>query len=176
MKLRFKILGIGCCLLMLSCHSEPSLQQFYVDHQNKPNFVVVDLPMSLIFSNLDTLPDTAQKTIRSIEKANVLALPLNGDNHAQYDTALKTLKQILSKSSYKLLLRLNFSDKHLQLRYLGEGDAIDEFVMFGYDDENGFIIVRLLGDNMKPKALVHLIGLMHGSRAKIGLEGLENMF
>ena len=172
----FNLLGLACCFLLLSCHSEPSLQQFYVDHQNKPNFVVVDLPMSLIFSDRDSLPEAAKKTIRSIEKANVLALPLNGDNRAQYDNALNTLKHILTNGSYDLLLRLNFSDKHLQLRYLGKNGAIDEFVLLGYDDENGFVVVRLLGDDMNPKALIHLIELMHDSRAQMELEDIEDIF
>jgi len=35
-------------LLLVSCNSEPSLQRYFVDHQELPNFMSQDVPISML--------------------------------------------------------------------------------------------------------------------------------
>ena len=43
------------------------------------------------------------------------------------------------------------------LKYVGEEDAIDEIIVFASDDEKGFALFRLLGDNMEPAKMIKLM-------------------
>lgn len=56
------------------------------------------------------------------------------------------------------------------IKYLGDEDAIDEVVVYGDNDEKGFLLVRILGDNMNPAKLVLFIQALKDSDFKGGEE------
>ena len=76
-----------------------------VENQDKPGFMSVDLPMSLIQLNTDKAPIDVKKTYESIKKVNVLGLPyLNNDK--TYEIEKKTISTILNDSPlYKKLMK-----------------------------------------------------------------------
>lgn len=45
---------------------------------------------------------------------------------------------------------------NVTVNYLGEEDAIDEVVIFGSDNEKGFAVVRVIGENMNPANILKL--------------------
>lgn len=173
MKSVLKILSVFSLFFLMACHSEPSLQKYYVKHQNDDNFLVVDLPMSMIIKNLDELPEKSRKTLKSIQKANVLALPLNGNNHAQYKKQRKKVTDILQSGDYKLLMKMNFSGKNVQLRYLGNENAIDELVVLAYDDSKGFMVARILGKDMNPEAFLRLFEAAKSGKTHLDLKEMD---
>lgn len=176
MKTLLKPLVVAGVFLFVACHSEPTLQKYFVKHQNDNNFIILDLPINLFYKNIDTLPSEYQNALRSIRKANVMALPLNGDNKKQYYTEKRKITHILQSGDYKLLFKMKFSGKNLELRYLGSGDTIDEFVVLGCDDQKGFIVARLLGDHMKPETLANLWRYIATGKVDMNWDELENIF
>ncbi len=47
--------------------------------------------------------------------------------------------------------------------YIGTEDDIDEFVLFAKRKENGFAVVRILGDNMNPANIMTMLSLLKNS-------------
>src|SRR5699024_10810635 len=118
MKQYLKIVTVGVAFLLISCHSEPSLQKYYVNHQNEPNFFAMYVSGGIIASKLDTFTKDLQKSFKQIRKVNILALPLNGENRDQYEDERHRVSTILTSGNYKLLMRVDFSGNKVQLRYL----------------------------------------------------------
>ena len=44
----------------------------------------------------------------------------------------------------------------ISVNYLGEEDAIDEIVIFGSDNNKGFAVIRVVGENMNPNDIMKM--------------------
>ena len=51
---------------------------------------------------------------------------------------------------------MNMGKSNVSVNYLGEEDAIDEVIIFGADNNKGFAVVRVIGENMNPSAILKL--------------------
>ncbi len=54
-------------------------------------------------------------------------------------------------------LSMNTSYGKATVRYLGDENAIDEVIIYGDNDEKGFVLIRILGNKMNPAHLVQLL-------------------
>jgi hypothetical protein len=54
-------------------------------------------------------------------------------------------------------MKFGSKNRGATLKYLGEEDAIDEIIVFASDDEKGFALFRLLGENMRPDQMIKLL-------------------
>lgn len=140
-----------------SCNQAESLQQYYVDHQEQPNFLSLDVPLSMLNLDLEQLSQDQQDAYKSIQKLNMLAFKANPENAAEFDLEMAKVKTILNNSKYEELMRGgNPEDGSFVIKVLGKGEAIQEFVLFGTMDDKGFAIVRVLGKKMDPNKLMTL--------------------
>jgi len=89
--------------------------------------------------------------LETVKKINVVAYPIKGENAADYEVKRQELKDIIDQEQYKMLMKYGSNKQGATLKYLGEEDAIDEIIVFASDDEKGFALFRLLGDNMEPE-------------------------
>ena len=147
---------ISLFVLIISCDSSPSLQKYYVDNQGNNEFIMIDLPTSILELKDQDVSEEMQLTLNSIKKLNFLALELKDDNKEMYETEKRKISAILKNPKYKELMHLNNNKNTVNVKYLGEDDAIDEVVFFGSDNEKGFALVRVLGDNMNPAQILKL--------------------
>jgi len=171
MKKKINIIGLLILVLGLaSCTNEATLQSYYVDHQDNKNFMVIDLPASLLLNDNSQLPEKDQKVIKSIKKAVVLALPLNGNNQDVYEKERSIVEGILENEKYNLLMRMGSSQSGIRISYLGEEDAIDEIVVYGNDDQKGFAVARILGDDMNVGAILKLAKSIGKGDANINID------
>ncbi|MGY5848410.1 DUF4252 domain-containing protein [Salegentibacter sp. HM20] len=175
----FKIAGFGLALLgLVACQNEQSIQEYYVANQEKSEFVAIDVPTSL-FANTESLNAEQKETLETVKKINVLAFPLkeSGENHESYETEKENLSKVLQNEKYQLLMKYGSGTRKAEIYFTGDEDAIDEFIVFGFDDERGMGLARILGDNMDPKRLVKLLrSLEEGDIDMQGLKGLAGMF
>jgi len=139
-----------------SCKNDKSLQAYYVDKQESNNFIALDLPASLINLKED-VSDETKETISSIKKLNILAFKVNDSNRNEYETEYKEVKEILKNDKYNELVRVNHKNAKIILKYLGNDDAVDEFILFASDDSKGFALARILGNNMDPEKIMKLV-------------------
>lgn len=167
MKTVFYLFGLllALTLMLVSCDSKPSLQKYFVEKSGSADFVSFDLGTGIIKTNAKTLTKEEQKALESVQKLNVLIYKkdsLDNDN-VKYSTETKAVKNILKSGAYEELMRFGSSKQGASINMLGEGDDIDEFVVYLHQKENGFSIIRVLGDQMSPNNILTLVGLIKKS-------------
>ncbi len=163
-------------LLLTSCNSKPSLQEYLVDKQEDGNFVKVDLATSLLYAEEDKLTLEQKEVLKTVKKINVVAYPIKG-NAAEYTAERKKLQDILSQEKYQTLMTMGSNKQGMSLKYVGEEEAIDEMIVFGNDSERGFIVFRLIGNDMKPEDMIRMLETMDKDNVNLSaLESIEALF
>lgn len=143
-----------------SCSNKESLQRYYVDSAEKEGFVNLDIPSSMLDISKVELTENQKEAYSSIKKLNVLAFPVTAENKSVYETEKAKVKTILSGDNFHELLRLSDKDKGAVLKYTGSEEAIEEVIFFGTDNDRGFALVRILGQDMSPEKMVEFIKII----------------
>jgi len=163
--------------LLVSCNNKPSLQKYYVDNQEAPNFWVTDIPTSLFAIDEKELSESQLKAYQSIVKLNFLAFKRDDNNSSIYENERKKVKEILSNDSYKPLIKYGGSKQGAIVKYLGSETKIDEVIFFASDDTKGFGIIRVLGDDMNPSKMLTLVDVVKKSKLDtLKLKQFSNFF
>ncbi len=156
-----KIIIAGLALLGVlffeACSSTQSLQEYYVDNSENPNFISLDLPTSILNLEEADLTETQRKALNSLRKLNMLAFKKTMTNAEEYVAEKAKVNAILKDKDYKELMKLNSEYGKGVIKYLGEDDAIDEVVIYGSSDDKGFALIRVLGDDMNPAYIMQLM-------------------
>ena len=100
------------------------------------------------------------------------------DDEATYKTELAKVQTILKNEKYEELMRGgNAKDGKFIVKMIGEGDTIDELIVFGSANERGFAIVRVLGDNMDPAKIIKLGDVIDKMKTdETGVKDFMNFF
>ncbi len=173
MKHVFYILTLALMVAITSCNSGPSLQEYYVDNNENPNFMSFDLPASILNIPLAELNDKQKVAVNSLNKLNILAFKKTDANGADFEVEQKKVNAILDNDKYIELIKMKTAFGNATVQYLGDEDAIDEVIVFGSDATKGFALVRVLGDDMNPAHLVQLLQAVE--KSDYNGEGLERL-
>ncbi|NNE78402.1 MAG: DUF4252 domain-containing protein [Pricia sp.] len=149
--------------LVVACSSTQSLQEYYVDNSENPNFLSVDLPVSLLNMEKADLTADQKNALESLRKLNVLAFKKTESNTADYQKEKTNVQAILKNTEFIELMKMNTSYGKATIKYLGDDDAIDEVIIYGDNDDKGFLLVRILGDNMNPAKMVQFLQALEKS-------------
>lgn len=162
---------------VMSCSDGSSLQRYLVDKQDDDKFLKVDIATSLLEGENADFTAEQKEILNTIKKVNVVAYPLKNNNTAEYEEMRKELSSILDHEKYVLLGKVNSDGRKMTMKYLGEEDAIDEVIIFASDDDRGFAVFRLLGDNMKPGQMLKLMGSIESGDLDVSaLTGIGEIF
>lgn len=161
------------CLGVVSCKNETTLQEYYVENQNSQQYLAFDIPASLLTGDNSRLTAEQKATLETIKKVNVLGFPLKEGNQEIYEAEKEKLSEILKSDKYKQLMRYGGGNRKAELYFLGEDDAIDELIIFGSDDEKGFGIARVTGNDMNPEAMIRL--LKSFEKGELDVAGLPDL-
>ena len=156
-----------------SCSSEQSLQEYYVNNSENPNFLSFDVPASILDLNEVDLSKQQKDAITALKKLDILAFKKTEDNTASYSTEKSMVKSILANKDFIELMKMNTPYGKATIKYLGDEDAIDEVIIYGDNDEKGFALIRVLGNDMNPANTVQLLQAIQKSNYKG--EGLEKL-
>lgn len=167
-----KIILTVFTVAMVSCDNETSLQEYYVENQNNKQFLALDIPASLLTGEQMNLTAEQRATLETIRKVNLLGFPMNDKNQDSYEEEKSKITGILKSEKYRPLIKYGGDNRNAELYYLGEEDAIDEFIIFGADEEKGFGVARVLGEDMKPEDLIRL--LRSFEEGELNVQGLQN--
>ncbi len=151
-----KLVWISLFLILVSCKSEKSLEHYFIENEDNNDVVIVDVPVSLV-KNTVNLSKEDEKAVKSIKKLNVLYLKKNADNKTEFEKQKKTLTEILKSKQYQTLSKLKSGKTKIDIKFIGTDDAIDEVVLFATNNDNGFLLARILGDKMNPENMQALI-------------------
>lgn len=172
---RYSIGLVLATIALMGCSNDKSLQQYLVDKQDDDKFLKVDLAGSLLQTQNSILSAEEQEIMQSLKKVNVVAFPLKNGDTADYQLEKEKLAVIINQEKYKTLVKAGSSGKGATLKYLGEEDAIDEIIIFASDDEKGFALLRVLGDDMRPDQMMQLFGMVEKGNLS-GLGGIGEIF
>lgn len=157
MKLLLNFLGILLLAITLISCSDKSLQKYLVAKQDDDKFVKMDIASSLLQGRNSSFTQEEKDILNTIKKVNVVAYPIIENDTADYETERQELKEILDQEQYKELTRIKSNDWDATLKYTGDEDAIDEVIIFASDDNRGFAVFRVLGENMRPDQMLKLM-------------------
>ena len=166
------VLGIG----FIACNNEQSLQEYYVDNQGNKDFVALDLPASML-ANMESLGDDQRRTLETVKKVNILAIPQNPENVSKIEEEKNKINNILKDEKYQLLMKFGMGETRMELYFTGEEEAVEEVILYGFDENRGMGIARVLGENMNPGDIMNLIRSMEkGDIDLSGVSGVSQIF
>lgn len=160
-------------LLVYSCDNNTSLQEYYVENQENHAFLSLDVPSSLLLGENSSLTAEQKATLSTIKKVNLIALPLKEETRRTYEEEKNRIAAILKDEKYQTLMKIGKGTTKAEIFYTGKEDAIDEFIIYGSDDEKGFGVARVLGDDMKPEDLIKLF--KSAEKGDLDLAGLQEL-
>jgi len=147
-----------------SCNQGLTLQTYYVDNELKPGFASLDVPTSFLNLEEMDLSTDEQEAYDSIDKLNMLAFIADSSNQEQFKEEVSKVQSILKKDKYGELMRGGSArDGKFNVKFLGDPESLDELILFGYRNEQGFAIVRVLGDDMNANQIVKLVSSLQKS-------------
>lgn len=150
-----KLSILAIILIVAACQNEKSIQEFYVENQEDADYMALDVPTSM-FANLDSMDAEKRKTMESIKKINVLAL--RADQHPEkFKKEKAELDEIFTNEKYQLLMKYGGGNRKAALYFTGKDDAIDELIVYGYDESKGLGVARVLGDDMNPAEIMEMM-------------------
>lgn len=159
--IKYIVVMVILAATLLSCDQNPSLQTYFVDNQEKPNFLSVDLPISILKIDETKLSMEQKDAYHSVKKLNMLAYKTDSINQTAYKAELSKVKAILGDKKYEELMRGgNSTDGKFVIKYIGKDDDIDEFILFGSANDKGFAVVRVLGNDMDPNKIMTLSSVL----------------
>jgi hypothetical protein len=160
-----------CSFLLLSCSGEPSIQKYFVENSGKKDFIALDVSPSIINIDKTKLTPDQQTALNSFEKMNVLIFKSNGKNDAQYQSETQKVGDILKDETYQELMKIGSGKDGTSVSFVGDENDIDEFIFFAKNRDNGFAVVRILGNDMNPNNIMNMIGVLQ--IANVDMEQLK---
>ncbi len=155
--------ALALLLVLGSCAGTQSLQEYFVDNAENPNFLSLDIPANILKLDETELSDEEREAMASLRKLNILAFRKTEANAAAYTEESAKVKAILKNPDFKELMKLNTQYGKGVVKYLGSDDAIDEVIIFGDSREKGFALVRVLGKKMNPAHFMQVMQALQNS-------------
>jgi len=149
--------------LVMACSSTQSLQEYYVDNSENPNFISLTLPVSILNLDQAKLSSEQREALQSLRKLDILAFKKTTDNAETYKIEKAQVDNILKNKEFVELIKLNSKYGKGVIKYLGDENAIDEVVIFGNSDDKGFALIRVLGKDMNPAHIMQLLKAIQNS-------------
>lgn len=155
---------------LVSCTTKPTLQKYFVENSESSDFIQVDLASSFINTDKLSLSSEEKEALNSFDKLNILAFKNDSLDPSKLGKEATEVKNILKDGNYEQLMKFGNSKQGASVYMLGNEDKIDEFVLYG-SEASGFVVARVLGDNMTPNTVLNLIEVI--KKADLDMEQLK---
>ncbi len=110
MKALLKIIAVAAfgLVTLVSCDNQQSLQEYYVDNQENSDFVLVDIPTSLISKDSDALTEEQKNVLKTVRKINIMAYQRTSTTDANYEAEKVKVNTILAGDDYEELMKASY--------------------------------------------------------------------
>lgn len=169
--LKISFIAFIAVISLASCSNGQSLQEYYVENQENGDFILVDIPTSLLGKNSDVLTEEQREVFKTVRKVNMMAYATKDGNTDKMLAEQAKVKGILKTDDYEELMKANSDMGSMRLYFKGDENAIDEVIFFGADDSKGFMLARLLGDDMNIGDMMKLAQSLESSDLDISQFG-----
>jgi Domain of unknown function (DUF4252) len=157
--------------LLAGCNTEPSLQKYFVEKSENKDFIALDISSSILNTGKTKLTAEQKTALQSFDKMNIIAFQVNDKNKASYESESDKISQILKGETYQELMKVGSGKDAASVSFVGNEDNIGEFVLFAKRKDNGFAVVRILGNDMNPNNLMTMLSVLKNSN--IDMEQLK---
>ena len=166
-----RILSIAFLGVLLACQSEPTLQKYFIEQTNDKDFVTLDISPSILNIDNSKLSLEQKEAFKSFDRMNILAFKATDSNTAAFEAERAKVDKILKDPKYQQLIKVGSGKEGASVSFVGDDEHIDEFVVFANKKENGFAVVRILGDDMNPTSILTMVTALQN--ANVDLKQLE---
>lgn len=160
-------IAILVSLFLTSCNNKPTLQSYFVENSEKKNFIVLDVAPSIINVDKTKLSAEQKTALASFDKMNVLAFKLDKNNKAEFESESKKVTEILKGKEYQELMKFGSGKDAASISFVGDENNINEFILYGKKEDNGFAVVRILGKDMNPNNIMNIISILKSSNVNM---------
>lgn len=157
---RYFYIPVLMMLMLVSCDQKPTLQKYFVEKAETKDFATLDIAPSFIKTDKLKLTAEEKSALESVHKLNVLIFKSRKDNGQAFDTEKAKIKAVLKEDNYDELMKMSLGDGGMSINTKGEGEHIEEFVLFLNNKETGMGVVRVLGEDMTPQNVMTIVGLL----------------
>lgn len=158
-------------LVLTGCKNEPTLQKFFVENSENKNFIALDVSSNIINTDKAKLSKEQQEAIEAFEKMNIIAFKNDGKNIKEYETEKQKLTTILKDDKYQELIKVGSGNNGASISFVGQEDKVEEFIIYANKKENGFAVIRVLGNEMNPNDVLNMLSILQSSN--LNLEQLK---
>ena len=159
------------CLLLVSCQSEPSLQKYFVENTENNDFLIMDLSPTILNVDKAKLSVDENAALKSFDKMNILAFKLTDKNKNQFVAQRDKVNAILKDEKYQQLMKFASGKEGASVSYVGDDDHIEEFVFYANKKDAGFAVIRVIGKDMNPTAIMTMLQVL--KKSNIDMEQLK---
>ena len=159
--------AIVVSLFLTSCNSKPTIQSYFVENSEKKDFIQLDVAPSIINVDKTKLSAEQKTALASFDKMNVLAFKVNKNNKAEFESESNKVKEILKGKEYQELMKFGSGKDAASISYVGDENHINEFILYGKKEDNGFAVVRILGKDMNPNNIMNIISILKSSNVNM---------
>ena len=154
-------------IFVSSCETKPTLQKYFVKNTESADFVAVDITPSVINIDKAKLNLDEKAALASFDKMNILAYKTDSTHFEKYDQEIKEVKSLLKNQNYQQLMKVGSGSDGAAIYFVGDETHIDEFVVLASKKENGFAVVRVLGNDMNPTHVLNMVQLLRKTDLKL---------
>jgi hypothetical protein len=147
-----------------------------VEHLEQNDIYNIDLSTDIVSLQEDFQTPENQEILQSIDKITLMAFKKNETTQEKYQSELAQLREILKNKKYDELMRVGKGSQGVKVCSIGGEMSLDEVVVLANDHEQGWLIVRILGDNMNPEKILNLIQKTDINKGKLPFNDLERFF
>lgn len=177
MKSVVKYLSLGLVIVVVGCKNEPTLQKYFVEKSENKDFTVLDVTPNILNLEKTKLSSNEKEALESFDKVNILTFKADDKNQIQFEAEKKKILSILKDKKYESLIKVSMGKDGAEFKCVGEGEHIDEFILYGNRAENGLAVIRITGDDMNPTTVLEMLKLMQKSKIDVEqLKPLQELF
>jgi|TARA_R110002012_G_scaffold109650_5_gene253733 hypothetical protein len=144
-------------LVFTSCKKENSIQTFFVEHQERPDYSVVDVSSTLLDLDENTLTKQEKEAYDSLDKLQVLMYRATDSTQSDYETELKAIKKVFKNEDYPELMAFSDNGMNFKIHTIGEEEKVDEILILANSSQMGFAAIRVIGDDMSATKMATLV-------------------
>ncbi len=146
------LLILTTIILLTSCRSNPTLEQYFIENEDNENISMADIPVNFLKEKEYISPEE-KKAIKSVKKINILYLKIDNENQTVYKTEKEKLRLILKDEKYQDIAKYKAKGAKISIQFVGNDEVVDEIILFATDKNRGLLLARLIGNKMKPESM-----------------------
>lgn len=158
-----KLISFCIAILLTACNQNPSLEKYFVESTDKPNFINLDVSPTMLITDKMALTTEQKEALKGFDKMNIVVLKKTASNHAEFETERKTVSSILKNEKYQELMKVSLGKEGGSISYVGSENHISEFIIAGNKSDIGLAVVRITGKDMNVNKVFDMVKALQSS-------------